>query len=1412
MRDNSNSLFRENPKLKQAEFNRTLLGLIIMSGNDITLTRDKVVVRNFNALDIIKTIRRRGVIRDTILGIPENDKRDEALNKFKASSPFLGQSNKNIRPLKNNISEYRYWSGFQVLDIDFKDADAAYYCKEVFRKIIHKFHWIHSISLSTSGNGLHIYTYTKPLGADISKFSDRAVVDYYFNAYEFKMISVWAILCKISERAENDRVITDEDMRVKLVREIHPYYNQSSRGKNDKFSKVCDMHSANITQCLYITGDADIIVNYDFELKFYEHVDIDYYSEVQLEKFKYGEIKRSLLNTRTKLRSLESDSSEGDGTKDKSKRTELRERRERKRIENSRKFDIKYDVVKIPTIDEIKPINLNNQTRFEYATALLLLMNPPTNYSDEYKECLAIFDKLVQGNPKYHAEYLDSWLPMFERTFNDITTNDGMFIKQSVIKDLNKNHGFDIQIRKKHKLNPELSKRIQSDDNNVPVEDKIDKSLDDLNNIFNVKVGAENFKYDSSGHDSEVNPHEHQPLDLETVSEDGYELPPDYYKNFINSEVDLTESKIIIGTNIDKIKDPNVLKIHLNSNEFISTYKDKVSSFLTVGLNFLVAPPGVGKTTFIEDLCNDNKVSNFDELDGLSDSRGVLLVLPYTSIITAKFNDGKADTTKMVSIHGDISVRSFSTGDDVCMTYDKFTQLSVEELETNFRVIAIDESHILMTSSFRGLVGGKSIELVKKISKIPVILMTGTPCTENKYLNFKRIIKITKTENRTKSVTFVECKDMDDVYVKIATRIVGAFQMGQRVLYPTNKGWNFTNKVIGHINAIREMFGIKKPFKYDYYKRSNMDSEAVNDINNNKTFGDVDLIFCTDYLSVGIDINDTRKKGIDGIRGDGKPISDAELEVNKDAFIIIYSECVPAHKIDQFNCRLRKVNLDCFIYFTTHTADGDLKIEATEYRKLTYLRALRDILYHNKVITHLSKENTSLGSRDAGKQNNYINSILSSYFERDRKTSEISLHCESFLIFQIEEAFIRWAEQLNVIRTILAQEYGYFVNYERSIVSSDRMIESVKNSGTLYLESAKNKTNNAIIKLISIMGESDFNADIISKIPSENLIVDSKLADDESFIIKKANGTYYLIVSNHVEVISAYIRIIRRLLYVYKINTIIYALENYCKDKNARYSYSAFRQFYKLVDILSKLDNDYVEQSNQMVLHYLLNDLFYEGNLEEDGSVHITKDEREYIYSKMTEIFIESQSKKKGTKMVNHEDKLVYKDEYELRRADENAQERLDKKFDDNSKKLFALFTRKTEKDHYVLESIPSFDNKRTMNYSKMNEIRDAMFVDVSSNEIETINQSLKHIIHEDVLSIDMDMDNKMESDMREENTNIEGSTFVNLQTINESVEDITFEELKSDEIELTLQRKRFLKHKKEVNEPETDLDFLEID
>ena len=74
----------------------------------------------------------------------------------KTNRKAIFSTSNGVRPTGD--SAYDIWNGFQVIDMDIKDAAMAKKLKLRLFKSLHKCNWFMGITYSASGMGLHIYT------------------------------------------------------------------------------------------------------------------------------------------------------------------------------------------------------------------------------------------------------------------------------------------------------------------------------------------------------------------------------------------------------------------------------------------------------------------------------------------------------------------------------------------------------------------------------------------------------------------------------------------------------------------------------------------------------------------------------------------------------------------------------------------------------------------------------------------------------------------------------------------------------------------------------------------------------------------------------------------------------------------------------------------------------------------------------------------------------------------------------------------------------------------------------------------------------------------------------------------------------------------------------------------------------
>lgn len=222
-----------------------------------------------------------------------------------------------------------------------------------------------------------------------------------------------------------------------------------------------------------------------------------------------------------------------------------------------------------------------------------------------------------------------------------------------------------------------------------------------------------------------------------------------------------------------------------------------------------------------------------------------------------------------------------------------------------FDYICIDESHLLFTSSYRIETTSNAVKRLKELyyysSNDPfaakILLFTGTSTGE--YVHFSKIGNFItfRKKSHTKRMEFLICDDTLDALTRLSAKAADLINTGYKLLIPTNKGEIYSEKVIGMVEYL-----LGRNVKYGYYKRSNSEEEICRMINEQNTVGDYDIVFCSNYLSVGVDI------------------------VDKCEFASIYLGAFSGYEIEQFNARIRRTGIRSVYCLPTNDSSGHTNI------------------------------------------------------------------------------------------------------------------------------------------------------------------------------------------------------------------------------------------------------------------------------------------------------------------------------------------------------------------------------------------------------------------------------------------------------------------------------------------------------
>lgn len=1031
------------------------------------------------------------------------------------------------------------------MDIDIKNSIVAPIAKKILEKLLFKYHWVHSIALSTSKNGLHIYTYTKPIEIiDDSEFSQALMKEYYLDVFEYKMMVVWKALHMTYD------ILLQAGFDQSIAKKVHPIIHA-----NDE--DVLDSTSARLSQPLIITADKTIKFNketFSLEETILPEI-LTLYANVD-SKYKMDILKNSFDRIRNRYGAELVDG--------------IIQYADNHEFDNSFKDKIVFEEAELSELLEmVKPMHYDNGQRYRMAYTLAYLFDIKERNSDRYNAVQEIFMKLCSGNPKFHREKRQ-WKNAFKSAVDRNINNNCPCIYSSV-NELRKVHGFNISIEvNKEEVNEQI--------NNANTDDKITQHIltdVDYNPMFKLN-----------------------------------------YTHIFN----------------------------IANNEYIGHHSKNLIKIIQHGVNLLDAPPGFGKTEFIKEISKKSRV---------------MLVEPYTSIISSKIENSDLG---FECFYGDKPL-SLGNSKNVALTYDKFTKIDVDEVSMMFDYVAIDESHLLTMSSYRDTVPADVIDKVNLL-KTKVILMTGTHVSEHLFMPLKSIIKFSRPHDpRNKNMNFVICQSNGDKLTKIAIHIANAIRAGKKVLFPTNKGDEYQERITA---SVRAFYGSK--INYKYYKKDNQYAEFVDGINNAGTVGGVDLLFCSNFLSVGVDINDLT------------------------LFDVIYDEQFTAQEIEQFNCRLRKLNIESYYYFSKTDSQGNPK-NITQYEDLNLELTTDEVASFSDIKKlHLQSDSSEIALFDFFK---YAFSVP--YFIKDKVSGEVHVHNMCFRLHKFEDKWREWAIQLNVVSTFL-KGFGYTCDVMQEQSEDEESIslaiESSKEAGREY-KKMKQSLTSQLMKLSN--DEKIFQ--FILDVKHENMI------DSDKFDIVKKKGIPTLLVADNA-IFKTWRHVFRVMSRYYTRESIFDIIDEYCFKKDA-YNISATNRIIDALRVIQNTEDDNLVDSNIFIVDKIVNDIF---NSDVNETLELSKEDIDIICMGITSTYLKHSA--------DFAESFMFK-----------------LKIEQLSQRIFKALTIKVSTGFYKLIELPPFDAPMALQRNKSLSVIMSLFGDsvdmmeakISRNEMgKTLAENMK--------------------------------------------------------------------------------------
>lgn len=455
--------------------------------------------------------------------------------------------------------------------------------------------------------------------------------------------------------------------------------------------------------------------------------------------------------------------------------------------------------------------------------------------------------------------------------------------------------------------------------------------------------------------------------------------------------------------------------LYIKSNQFLSHIKDDIIANLSQ-ITLLEAGAGYGKTEMIKSL-----------------KAKTLLILPFTSTIKAKV-EASAVTKDWLYFYGNKrpTTADLMGNHNMSMTIDKFSRLNIYELDAaNFEYIVIDESHLLFTSSYRDVMGPCIQRLAN--CKAKVIMMTGTPTGESVFFPNIKHIRVKKEDLRIKEFNLNYVVSRHEQMVEMTKSMAQDIMNGIRILFPTNNGVTYYEEIIGLVQEHLFEMHFGRELKSFYYKKSNYGDQSMEDINRSSTVGENDIICCSTYLSVGVDICDKGK------------------------FSIYFDKLWIPQDIEQFANRIRNNDLYIKMFLPTKDNAGmPINYYYTEPLDLGFNK--KDLLFARDLIRTCN--DMLERNQEESKYSPLIQSLISSnrYLKYDENDCKYYIDETTYKLKVFEERYSNYSTQLEVMLEGI-KYYGYDI---KTSTNTNAMSEEKIEWLNEFIKTCKNKRFNEV--------------------------------------------------------------------------------------------------------------------------------------------------------------------------------------------------------------------------------------------------------------------------------------------------------------------------------------------------------------
>lgn len=573
---------------------------------------------------------------------------------------------------------------------------------------------------------------------------------------------------------------------------------------------------------------------------------------------------------------------------------------------------------------------------------------------------------------------------------------------------------------------------------------------------------------------------------------------------------------------IDKIDNPTLIKESKDTKNYYLT-KDQYLGNIRFQLledlgrvTLLEAGAGVGKTEMVKQLVRDGKK--------------IIMVMPFTSTIKAKVENDKDWYYSYGSRKPRLDVAS-----GLSVTVDKFSHMNLMDIKTaGFDYIFIDESHLMFMSEYRPVMA-KIIEMIRN-TEVQIILMSGTPSGELVFFPDIKHLKVIKEDVRKKEVKVNLVDSTSHLMYHMCRAMAKDIKNGNRILFPTNSGTLYSEQIrAGVTYFLQTDYADFEEVKLNYYKKSNVGEKFMDDINFDKTIRDTQILLCSTYLSVGVDILDRYK------------------------FSIYFADLMMPQEVEQFANRLRSNDLFINLYIAKNDAEGNSRF-IHKYKEMNF--KLNDDEIKN-VHSILQICNSMIERNPIEyKYNSLVSSIIhdNKFIEYNDVENRYYLNEIAYKVIYFERKYREYVQQLPVLMKGM-QAYGYQL--------SSKDLGEFKIEGAEVFSDVKNLMRAAYDERVAL--NTQHIEELIDIIEEDRLTLYKEVLAGKYDIKKgdewKDDLTNHRLIVKNIEVFEKVVPIFISLTKQYNVEQVREIFE-YCRQKSGSFNFAAIKRIRTLVNIL----------------------------------------------------------------------------------------------------------------------------------------------------------------------------------------------------------------------------------------------------